>query len=273
MDSKNKLEEGLRTTQRRAQSQSRSMQKEPPKCPECINGFGWVEPPYFDENGNRNSVRTGHPCGTCESKRLAEKRALLQDLSKMSTLERQYRFSDIKTNKRPDTEKMMSVFRDYMDNGAVGFLTVYGTRGNGKSHVLIATVNECLQMGVEAVYITAPDMLNWIQNAFNENRTTKDGTALDRLNRLKEIRMLAIDELQAIKLSDWRVEQLENLVDYRWKNGMDRVSGTLFAMNEHPDELKSDRIYSRIMTGSEVGDTVLENNDSDIRPFLKMRAA
>jgi len=211
-------------------------------------------------------------CTTCQIKRLSTKRIELQKLSAMSPKEIQSRFADIETKNRPDTKKMLEAFQGFVKNGATGMLTVFGTNGNGKTAVLIAAVNECLDKGIPAIYITASDLLNWIQDAFNRDNTTKDGTALDRLTRIKQIRVLAIDELQAIKMTDWRREQLENLIDHRWRFGTYDVElGTLFAMNEHPSQLQSNRILSRISHGSAVDGTVIENNDPDLRPYLQQR--
>ena len=209
-------------------------------------------------------------CKACAQRRLVEKRIELQCLSGLSPREAQIRFSDIDTQDRTDTQKMLLAFEKFVQDGATGMLTVHGTNGNGKSAALIATVNECLDLGYPALYIVARDLLNWIQDAFNQDRTTNEGSALDRLNRLKEIRVLAIDELQAVKMSDWRTEQLENIIDHRWRFGaFDTHLGTLFAMNEHPDRLESDRIRSRLMHGSQVENTIIPNNDADMRPYLR----
>jgi hypothetical protein len=93
----------------------------------------------------------------------------------------------------------------------------------------------------------------------------------ERLERIKSVRMLAIDEFQAIKVTDWRLEQLRNVIDRRWRDGLDRKSFTLLAMNEDPASLER-RIYSRLQDGRNGTTPIVQNDDSDMRPLLRRKA-
>ena len=86
-----------------------------------------------------------------------------------------------------------------------------------------------------------------------------------------EISILAIDEFQGLKQTDWRVEQLEKIIDYRQRHGIDEKMGTLLAMNENPNQIPSNRIRSRITDGrnSPLPSPIIVNNDPDIRSGLK----
>lgn len=234
-------------------------------CPECIDGCGVVS-----LGRDKNGAEFARPCETCSSKRNKKKQEELQRISRMTAEEKTLRFNDIDTTGRPHTKKMMAAIRQFIKN-PIGMLTIHGTNGTGKTAALIVTVNACLSQGCPAIYIPAYDLLNWIQDAFNHNGDTRDGTALDRLNKLKSVNVLAIDEFQAIKKTDWRVEQLENLIDYRQRFGIDGKMGTLLAMNENPHNMTSYRIRSRITDGrnSPLPSPIILNNDPDIRSGLK----
>ncbi len=160
-----------------------------------------------------------------------------------------------------------------MLEGQASMLTIWGTNGNAKSVALIAMVNEFLDRGIPALYVPAYDLLNWLQDAFSSNGEVKSESMFARLERVKSIRVLAVDEFQAVKITDWRLEQLRNIVDRRWRDGLDGTSFTLFAMNEDPASLES-RIWSRLRDGRNAlsGQPIVENNDSDMRPLLRRKA-
>jgi DNA replication protein DnaC len=167
---------------------------------------------------------------------------------------------------------MVQACQEMLDCKAA-MLTIWGTNGNAKSAALIATVNEFLDRGIPALYLPSYDLLNWLQDAFASDGSVKSETMYARLERVKYIRMLAIDELQAIKITDWRLEQLRNIIDRRWRDGLDGISFTLFAMNEDPAGLEP-RIWSRLRDGRNAvsGEPIIVNNDSDMRPLLRRRA-
>lgn len=213
-------------------------------------------------------------CENCVKLRIDNKRVEFQKISEMTADERDYRLRSIVTNGRQNTAAMVAACREML-SGHASMLTFWGGSGNAKSLALIATVNEFLDQGIPAIYLPSYDMLNWIQDAFsNQGQQIKSESAYARLEMCKGVRVLAVDELQGIKVSDWRLEQLRNLIDRRWRDGMDGVKYTLFAMNEDPDGLEA-RIYSRLKDGRNRAngqDAILLNDDSDMRPLLRRKA-
>lgn len=213
-------------------------------------------------------------CDECVRLRLDKTREKFQAISELTEDERGYRLQGIVTTGRADTEAMIAACRE-MVNGQAFMLTFWGTSGNAKSLALIATVNEFLDRGIPAIYLPSYDMLNWIQDAFsNQGQTIKSESAYARLEMCKGVRVLAVDELQGIKVTDWKLEQLRNLIDRRWRDGIDGQKYTLFAMNEDPDGLEP-RIYSRLKDGRNRANgqpAILLNNDKDMRPLLRRMA-
>ncbi len=193
-------------------------------------------------------------------------------MSMLTSQEQHYRLSSIKTKGREDTTWMVRQCQELLD-GQASMLTIWGTNGNAKSVALIATVNEFLDRGVPAIYVPAYDLLNWLQDAFSSSGEVKSESMFARLERVKTIRVLAVDEFQAVKITDWRLEQLRNIVDRRWRDGLDGKSFTLFAMNEDPASLEP-RIWSRLRDGRNAlsGQPIIENNDADMRPLLRRKA-
>lgn len=212
------------------------------------------------------------PCETCVKLRIDRQTAELQEVSMLTEQEKAYRLDGIITRNRKDTAAMVQACREMLDCNA-SMLTIWGKNGNAKSVALIAMVNEFLDRGIPALYVPAYDLLNWLQDAFHSNGEIKSESMYARLERVKFIRMLAVDEFQAVKNTDWRLEQLRNIVDRRWRDGLDGKSFTLFAMNEDPASLEP-RIWSRLRDGRNIvsGQPIIENNDSDMRPLLRRKA-
>lgn len=208
-------------------------------------------------------------CETCLPQRIAKRRDEMQDASALTQAEKALRLDDILANPGSGTAKMVKACREMLDQRAF-LLTFWGTNGNAKSAALIATVNEFLDRGKAAIYLPCWELLNWIQQAFNHNAEVKDESAYDRLERFKQVTVLAIDELQAVRITDWRLEQIRNLLDWRWRRGIDHVSYTLLAMNEDPGLLEP-RLCSRLYDGRNRlrGDSVIHNTDPDMRPLMR----
>lgn len=212
------------------------------------------------------------PCDFCVKRRRDKLRAEFQSISALTDEESKYRLDSIITVGRTDTAEMLESCREMVNKNA-SMLTFWGSSGNAKTLALIATVNEFLDRGIPAIYLPSYDMLNWIQDAFNDKGDIKSESAYARLERCKGIRMLAVDELQGIKVTDWRLEQLRNLIDRRWRDGLEGKSFTLFAMNESPEGLEP-RIFSRLRDGRNRANRnlpILLNEDKDMRPLLKRK--
>lgn len=225
-----------------------------PVCELC-GGFGFA----------RGDFPVGHPqfgrlvrC-TCKAREDAER---LQRLSGLTESERAVKLSDIKTAGRPQTRAMVTACAKFLDQ-PYGTLVIHGTSGNAKTVALQACVNALVSVGVEAVYITAFDLIAHIREAFNEKQEVKSESAYDRIVRFGTVPFLAIDEFDKLKMTDWVQEQITDLIDRRYRLGCDNQAGTMVAMNGDPRDLPV-WIYSRLSQGE-----IIRNNDSDLRPHLR----
>lgn len=239
------------------------------RCSKC-GDLGW-RPARPDEPEFIPGYVMNVPCEDCLPQRNARQREELQKVSGMTEPERHQRLNLIRVKDRPGTLEMVQACRDLLA-GRASLITLWGSHGNAKSAVLAATVNEFLEKGVPAIYLPAYDLLNWIQDAIGRDQEVRSESTLERLERIKGVRMLAVDELQAVRVTDWRLEQIRNLIDRRWRDGLDGKSFTLLAMNENPETLEP-RIYSRLLDGRNraEGCPVLHNTDPDMRPLMRRK--
>lgn len=209
----------------------------------------------------------GHPqfgkAIRCECK-AQEDAQRLQRLSGLHESERKIRLADIETS-RPGTARMVNACKDFL---AYPFqiVTIHGGPGNGKTMVLQAAVNQSLESGKRAIYVTSFDLISYIRAAFNpQDKKVIDEDAYSRLRRFEEIEILAIDEFDKVRMTEWVQEQITDLIDRRYRLALEGQAGTLIAMNGDPVNLP-DWIYSRLRDGR---NQIINNSDNDLRPLFQ----
>ncbi|MBI5933285.1 MAG: ATP-binding protein [Chloroflexi bacterium] len=228
----------------------------PPVCSVCGDA-GWL----------RLDVPFGHPrhgqLERCACKGVEDAQRL-QRLCGLTASERSLRLDMIEAGGRPGTLQMMRACIEFREAPS-GILTLWGGVGNAKTMALQATVNELVERGVEAVYITAFDLFSHIKEAFNARKEVVDESAYGRLSRFERVRVLAVDEFDKLRVTEWALEQITDLVDKRYRLGLDGQAGTMLAMNSNPAD-QPDWIASRLLDGRNV---VVHNADTDLRSALK----
>lgn len=164
----------------------------------------------------------------------------------------------------PGTSAMLAAAQAFVAR-PVGILTIWGVPGNAKTLVLQGIVNTCTAQGVLAIYVTFFDLVNYVRDAFNEQRDGRYESAYQRLMRFAAARVLVIDEVDKVKVTDWTVELETAIFDRRYRDGLAGLTGTVLAMNSNPDRLP-EWIYSRLRDGR---NHIVENRDPDMRRLMR----
>lgn len=207
--------------------------------------------------------------------------AQLQKMSKLSGLlpgDLTRKLSDIYPNR--ENVRMLKAARK-MINNPTGWLYLYGSPGNAKTEVLIASVNEINQAGKgPAMYLKFSTLLNYMRDAFSEikYRTSQIqsgkppdefavGNYLTRFNRLKEIKVLAIDEFDKVNVSTNFAEEFRfDFFDERYHQAIHGETATIFASQTGPnDPSMPEPLSSRLNDGRF---TVIKNEAGDARPDM-----
>ncbi len=189
-----------------------------------------------------------------------DRAARLQKICGLTPIEQMTRLDDI-IEAGPGTAAMLSAARSFLSK-PFGFLTLWGHVGTAKTLLLQAIVNESVQRNMTAIYCPMFNLVSYVRDAFNDGEGT---SAYRRLVQFADAEVLAIDEVDKLRVSDWTLELETALFDQRYRGGLARKSGTILAMNSDP-KLLPEWIYSRLSDGR---NQIVQNQDPDLRPLMK----
>ena len=124
-----------------------------------------------------------------------------------------------------------------------GWLVFEGPYGCGKTHLAVAIANQRLESaGEQVMFITAPDLLDLLRMTIGGE---SDASFDAYFERIRNIPLLALDDLGVENPSDWAREKLFQLLNHRHVSGLPTVITT-----NAPVEALDPRVSSRIQQRS-----------------------
>jgi len=127
------------------------------------------------------------------------------------------------------------------ERGNIKWLTLVGDVDVGKSHLAVAVCRRWLARGKPARYVLVPLMLEELRSSYN-----REGEYDRLMNFLLTVPLLVLDDLGAQKPTEWAVEKLMLIVDYRYVNGLPLVVTTNRSLDDLPGDTYH-RIGSRLL--------------------------
>ena len=113
------------------------------------------------------------------------------------------------------------------------WLIIYGGTGNGKTHLLNAIANRAMERGFQVKMVMMAELLSELRMAIKGNQTD------EKLQELKKVPYLLIDEIGLEYGSDWEREKIDELLTGRWANGRFTITATNIDIEQLPERLKS----------------------------------
>jgi len=110
-----------------------------------------------------------------------------------------------------------------------GWLTLWGSFGQGKSYLLACVVNAALDKNKPAVYTTAADLLDHLRGAYDPQGGPGYSAAFEYW---RTAAVLAVDEISEYYMTPWADEKLRQLIGYRYD--MRETLTTVFACEVEP---------------------------------------
>ncbi len=210
-----------------------------PNCPIC-HGVGWV----------RQEVPIDHPdfgrltlC-TCRQKDAVA--AASQRLYRLSNLDALagMTFESFKVQGRmgysdAQATSLKTALRHAtrFSNDLKGWILFSGGYGCGKTHLAAAIANFVVSLGVPTLFLTVPDLLDWLRFAYDSPESSFE----ERFNEIRNIRLLVLDDLGTQNTTPWAEEKLFQIINHRYTNRL----ATVITTNQPLDEIDG-RIRSRI---------------------------
>ena len=116
-----------------------------------------------------------------------------------------------------------------------GWLLLMGGFGCGKTHLAAAIATQVVSHGVETLFLTVPDLLDWLRFTF----TSKETTYENRFEEIRNIRFLVLDDFGTQNATDWAREKLFQIINYRYIHQLPTVITTNLSMAQIEDRISS----------------------------------
>jgi len=113
---------------------------------------------------------------------------------------------------------------EYNPKDATGLLVI-GKIGVGKTHLAVGITKELLSKGIGCLFCDYRDLLKQIQNSYNDSVKT---TELEVLRPVFETEVLVLDELGAVKPTEWVWDTVSLILNTRYNDNRTTIITTNF---------------------------------------------
>lgn len=205
-------------------------------CPIC-GGIGYV----------RRELPLDHPdfglLEVCSCQKQAVQQASIQRLYQVSNLDafKQMSFENFSLSGR-EKGKMINKTLEAAFNTAQnyahhlnGWLLLMGSYGCGKTHLAAAIANQVIALGIQTLFLTVPDLLDWLRYSYGAEDTTFE----QRFEEIRNIRFLVLDDLGTQNTTSWAREKLYQIINHRYVYKLPTVLTTNLSLNEIDDRISS----------------------------------
>ncbi len=116
-----------------------------------------------------------------------------------------------------------------------GWLVMMGTYGCGKTHLAAAVANTCVEYGMKTLFLTVPDLLDWLRYSYDSTDTSFE----ERFEEIRNVGLLVLDDLGAQNATKWAAEKLFQIIDYRYSRKLPLVVTTNLSFEDLDDRIRS----------------------------------
>lgn len=208
-----------------------------PNCPRC-GGLGFVgrDVPIDDPEFGKLEI-----CACRLAQVTAARRNQLFSLSNLDAL-RNLTFETFKPRGRVglgtfQADSLEQAFNTAQNFAGVltGWLLLTGTYGSGKTHLAAAVANQAVGMGVETIFLTVADLLDWLRFAYNNT----DSNFEERFNQIRSIPLLLIDDFGTQSSTQWAQEKLFQIINHRYINKLPTVITSNHTLSDFEPRIRS----------------------------------
>jgi DNA replication protein DnaC len=205
-------------------------------CPVC-RGAGFVHPAL--DSGKVDFSRV-IPCRCSKGELRKKKTEYLERYSNLGSLS-QLTFDNLSPKGKGASAASQERFaqvcqaaKAFADNPQ-GWLIFLGPSGSGKTHLACAVASHRLKLGEPAFYITAADLLDHLRSAFSP---ASDTTYDELFEQVKNVPLLALDDLTLGSATAWAKEKMEQLLHHRFNSRLPTLITTDVPLERMDERLR-----------------------------------
>lgn len=116
-----------------------------------------------------------------------------------------------------------------------GWLLLVGAYGCGKTHLAAAIANEAVDHGVPTLFLTVPDLLDWMRFAYESEDTSFE----ERFEEIRNIPLLVMDDFGTQNATPWAQEKLFQILNSRYINRLALVITSNLDMKSIDERIRS----------------------------------
>jgi DNA replication protein DnaC len=236
-------------------------------CPLC-EGTGWKTVP--SASNARSGAKNDRRVTRCD----CQLRARSQSLLVGARIPRRYEHCELSNydtdfpGAHPslaDAHFLASNFAKKCDPRGDKGLLIIGTIGTGKTHLAVGVIKELiLNRGISCLFYDYRELLKQIQNSYN---STVQTTELDVLRPVFETDVLVLDELGAVKPTEWVWDTVSLILNTRYNDNRTTIITTNFDDQPPAGSMSAAKAAVR---GETLGDRIGERMRSRLHEMCRI---
>ncbi|WP_227766254.1 ATP-binding protein [Zhaonella formicivorans] len=147
---------------------------------------------------------------------------------------------------------------DVLNNKPTKGILFCGPVGSGKTFLAASIANALITHGKEVLFAVVPDLLDEIRSAYFQ-QPEQGNNELLLTDAARKAEILILDDLGAHNYTEWTINKLYSIINYRVNNGLPLVVTTNLELAELEEKLGL-RITSRLLQLCQVYRLLVENN-------------
>ena len=208
-----------------------------PNCPIC-GGIGYLRRDLPIDHPDFGKII---PC-SCRSEEITQSaRARLFRMSSLDAL-KELRFENFEKRGRVglgvtqanSLENAYNQARNFAEHRE-GWLMLSGPYGCGKTHLAAAIANHAIESGVATLFLTVPDLLDWLRYAYSGG----DMSFEERFEDIRGIPLLVLDDFGTQNATAWAQEKIFQILNYRYINHLPTVVTSNLLVNDFEGRIRS----------------------------------
>lgn len=210
-----------------------------PNCPLC-GGIGYIREDLPIDHPNFGRIQI------CSCRHNAVSQQAYQHLLRLSNLDvfqgmtfEKFNVAGHKGLREDQVNSLVLAHRQavHFAQNLQGWLLLMGGYGCGKTHLAAAIANQVVSQGVPTLFLTVPDLLDWLRFSFDQ----AEGSFEERFEEIRNIHLLVLDDLGTQNATPWAQEKLFQIINDRYIKRLPTVVTT----NQNLEEIDG-RIRSRL---------------------------